>query len=210
VLKSVNSINSVVREQYQNTAMQRGYDSKVTKDFIKDNEKAYSKSAAINNTSAAAMVLSSIAAAGAKAVKTIQAGNILESDGATTGVIKRPFKEIINNVGPALKEGFKTQFKPLTQAFNLSVSNLSTVIGEKHFGKAIVKAFAEGFEAFGRVLKGFYLSVPKAVRIPALILLAVSTLGYNVARKQSEAKYDAVQYMKDNVSARQVAESYGE
>ncbi len=174
----IKSISSVPVQQFQAIADKRGYDADVTRDYVADVKKEYSSASKINNFASLAMLGSALGTAAIKAKKA-----------------KLPIKETLG-----------IQFKPLTNAFKTFDKNFDKIVSTKNTSaiKKSLKAVGETFKLIGREFKGFYLSVPKKVRIPAVALMALTTLGYHVSRNKIEAKYDAVQYMKDREVASKV------
>lgn len=175
----IKSISSVPVQQFQAIADKRGYDADVTKDYVSDVKKEYSSASKINNVASLAMIGSALGTAAIKAKKA-----------------KLP-----------LKDTLAIQFKPLTNAFKVADNNFEKIFKTKGVLNKVVDSAIETVKLIGRELKGFYLSVPKKVRIPAVAIIGLTTLGYHVSRNKLEAKYDAVQYMKDREVTSKVEES---
>jgi hypothetical protein len=146
----IKSISSVPVQQFQAIADKRGYDADVTKDYVADVKKEYSSASKINNFALLGMVGSALGTAAIRAKKA-----------------KLPIKDTLG-----------IQFKPLTNAFKVTDKNFEKIFKNKGVFNKVVDSAIETVKLIGREFKGLYLSVPKKVRIPAVALMALTTLGY--------------------------------
>ena len=161
-----------VTKNFKKTAAKKGYDRDIRADFVSDSKAEYKKTAKSNNIITTGIVASTLIAIGAKAKKF----NI------------------------SLKKAALSQFTPLRREMKKSEKELSKIIENSVRTKKsnLVQSFTAGCKADLGLLKGIYKSIPKPARVVGTALLALSTINYHANRKGVEAKYDAVQYIKDH------------
>lgn len=172
----ITNFNQAVIRTFEKQADRRGYTDQTKSDYVAESFAANKKASTTND----AVLVAMTAATGGKILHTaIKA--------------ERPFKT-------AFKKAAKSQIKPLKTAMDQSLNNMEKILNTKSFAKALPQAVLEGFKQPLRLLQGAFMSVPKPVRIAGAALIALTTLKFQVERHKSEAKYDTVQYLKDNAS----------
>ncbi len=170
----ITNLNQAIIGTLEKQADKRGYTGQTKSDYVVESFASNKKAGRTND----------LALVGMTAAAT---GQVLH----TAIKAEQPFKA-------AIKEAVKTQFKPLKEAAEKSVKNMEKLMEIKSFTKAFPQAVLEGIKQPFRLLEGAFMSVPKPVRLAGAALIALTTLKFHVEKHKSEAKYDAVQYMKDN------------
>lgn len=125
-----------------------------------------------------------------KETSKIQDGILLSSVGAACAqALHNAKKQEI----PVIKS-FKEHFGPVVELFkNASKTNVDDTI------KLTFKDFVVNTaKKTGEFIKTALKTIPKPVRLIAGSLIALIALNYHLEQNKTEAKYDAVQYIKDN------------
>ena len=91
-------------------------------------------------------------------------------------------------------QALKEHFGPVAEAFKNGIKQKPDILGKTTLKDVIVTSFKKT----GEVIKAAYKTVPKPVRLIGAALIALGMLNHQIEQNKSEAKYDAVQYIKDN------------
>jgi len=164
----ITNINHMLMKALAKEADKRGYSPEIKAKYVQENYATNQKSANEQD----AIVLGAFGAAAGKAL-----GRASATKTSAKVALLEQFSPVI--------DAWKNAFQPMESM--LKVKKMS-------FKDTLVDAFKQA----GKILKGAYDSLPKSVKIMGAALIALSALKYQNDRTVIKAKYDAVQYMKDN------------
>jgi hypothetical protein len=160
-------VDKSVIQSFQKEAVKRGYDREQTKEYVEERKNAYKNSAVKSDVITLAAVAGTL-------------GNIA----------------INKSKGTSLKRAAIVQFKPLLKVIEEFLSKPIPKSSD-NFVKPIANYISDSVNLAFKSLKGVYLSVPKVVRIPAVVLIGLNSLNYIMESNKVDAKHDTVKYLKD-------------